>query len=146
MPIIYSSDSENETTPRTKLFGRQRPIRSVLGGGQGTACFYVSNLAIVRSKTNILMLDYILSFIVSLQNRHIYIMFLKLCSWNLQLLMYYYGKTKKYQRHFLLEWLYCGFFSRLRSTILWLSSVTSPSLQCSLYSYGLPPQISSIGK
>ncbi|KAI5562212.1 hypothetical protein POPTR_015G044300v4 [Populus trichocarpa] len=34
MPIIYSSDSENETTPRTKLFGRQRPIRSVLGGGQ----------------------------------------------------------------------------------------------------------------
>ncbi|PNT09600.1 hypothetical protein POPTR_012G054100v4 [Populus trichocarpa] len=33
MPI-YSSDSDNETTPRTKLFGRQRPIRSVLGGGQ----------------------------------------------------------------------------------------------------------------
>uniref|UniRef100_A0A6N2KCE1 Reticulon-like protein n=1 Tax=Salix viminalis TaxID=40686 RepID=A0A6N2KCE1_SALVM len=33
MPI-YSSDSDNETMPRTKLFGRQRPIRSVLGGGQ----------------------------------------------------------------------------------------------------------------
>ncbi|KAF9667577.1 hypothetical protein SADUNF_Sadunf15G0037900 [Salix dunnii] len=33
MPI-YSSDSDNETMPQTKLFGRQRSIRSVLGGGQ----------------------------------------------------------------------------------------------------------------
>ncbi|KAJ8753711.1 hypothetical protein K2173_026387 [Erythroxylum novogranatense] len=34
MPI-YSSDSDNEVTPRaTKLFGRQRPIHSVLGGGK----------------------------------------------------------------------------------------------------------------
>ncbi|CAK7349686.1 unnamed protein product [Dovyalis caffra] len=33
MPI-YFSDSEDETMPQTKLFGRKRPIRAVLGEGQ----------------------------------------------------------------------------------------------------------------
>ncbi|KAK3225272.1 hypothetical protein Dsin_005134 [Dipteronia sinensis] len=35
MPIYTSSsDSEHETTPVTKLFGRQRPVHAVLGGGK----------------------------------------------------------------------------------------------------------------
>eukprot|EP00257_Ricinus_communis_P019309 XP_015578258.1 reticulon-like protein B9 [Ricinus communis] len=31
---FYPSDSDDETTSRRKLFGRQRPIREVLGGGK----------------------------------------------------------------------------------------------------------------
>lgn len=31
----YSSDSDNDLTPTSKLLGRQRPIHSVLGGGKG---------------------------------------------------------------------------------------------------------------
>ncbi|KAK0586180.1 hypothetical protein LWI29_002333 [Acer saccharum] len=35
MPIYSSSsDSEPETTPVTKLFGRKRPVHAVLGGGK----------------------------------------------------------------------------------------------------------------
>ncbi|KAH0676947.1 hypothetical protein KY290_024003 [Solanum tuberosum] len=30
----YSSDSDNDLTPTSKLLGRQRPIHSVLGGGK----------------------------------------------------------------------------------------------------------------
>ncbi|XP_022774900.1 reticulon-like protein B9 [Durio zibethinus] len=34
MPIYESSESDNETTPRVKLFGRQRPMHAILGGGK----------------------------------------------------------------------------------------------------------------
>ncbi|KAL5748857.1 hypothetical protein ACOSP7_025900 [Xanthoceras sorbifolium] len=34
MPYTSSSDSENEIAPVTRLFGRQRPIHAVLGGGK----------------------------------------------------------------------------------------------------------------
>ncbi|XWS37629.1 hypothetical protein CRYUN_Cryun19dG0061200 [Craigia yunnanensis] len=35
MPIYdESSESDNETTPRVKLFGRERPIHAILGGGK----------------------------------------------------------------------------------------------------------------
>lgn len=32
----YSSDSDNDYASTSRLFGRQRPIHSVLGGGRGT--------------------------------------------------------------------------------------------------------------
>ncbi|MBA0767087.1 hypothetical protein Gotri_016042 [Gossypium trilobum] len=36
MPIYdSSSESDNEITPRGKLFGRQRPMHAILGGGKG---------------------------------------------------------------------------------------------------------------
>ncbi|XVF09544.1 hypothetical protein REPUB_Repub07fG0103200 [Reevesia pubescens] len=34
MPIYESSDSDNETTPRVKLFERERPMHAILGGGK----------------------------------------------------------------------------------------------------------------
>ncbi|XP_022738285.1 reticulon-like protein B9 [Durio zibethinus] len=34
MPIYESSESDNETTPRVKLFGHERPMHAILGGGK----------------------------------------------------------------------------------------------------------------
>ncbi|XWS50761.1 hypothetical protein CRYUN_Cryun12cG0115400 [Craigia yunnanensis] len=34
MPIYESPESDDETTPRVKLFGRERPMHAVLGGGK----------------------------------------------------------------------------------------------------------------
>lgn len=35
MPIYESSESDNETAPSVKLFGRERPMRDILGRGRG---------------------------------------------------------------------------------------------------------------
>lgn len=40
----YSADSDNDFAPASKLFGRQRPIQSVLGGGKGTDLLYMRSL------------------------------------------------------------------------------------------------------
>ncbi|XP_021292402.1 reticulon-like protein B9 [Herrania umbratica] len=34
MPIYESSESDDETIPRVKLFGRERPMHAILGGGK----------------------------------------------------------------------------------------------------------------
>lgn len=35
MPIIVSSESDDDKTGPIKLFGREKPIRELLGGGKG---------------------------------------------------------------------------------------------------------------
>lgn len=40
MPNNLPSDSENERTGQGRLFGRERPIHEVLGGGKGTIIYF----------------------------------------------------------------------------------------------------------
>ena len=42
MTTSYSSGSEYATAKPAKLFGRERPIHDVLGGGKGTTYYYLS--------------------------------------------------------------------------------------------------------
>lgn len=37
MPIILSSESDDDKTGPIKLFGREKPIRELLGGGKGNS-------------------------------------------------------------------------------------------------------------
>ena len=52
MPKYESSDSDDETTPQIKLFGRERSMHAILGGGKGILSMYSLSCFVGRKRWN----------------------------------------------------------------------------------------------